>query len=475
MRRAGFVPWLAGLLPARAAAPLAAQRPPGEGGGPASLRIDFVEDSLPNGLKVLYHVDRSTPVVAVNVWYDVGSKSEAEGRTGFAHLFEHVMFKGSQNVADGQHWSLLEAAGGRAGADINGTTWTDRTNYFETVPSNQVELALWLESDRMGTLTRTLTKEKLDNQREVVKNERRQSVDNQPYGSWFDSTVYHAFPEGHPYAHGVIGSMEDLSAASVEDVTQFFRTYYAPNNAVLVVAGDIDVPQVRELVRRHFGWIPRGPAAPPVRRVEVPPLIGREQRIVIEDGDAPAPAVYVSYRVPGAREQGSYVASLLAAMLAEGRAAALYSTLVREQSVAAQVFGGTFGLLEDADVMFFGVTGKPGGDAQALEAAVRSALDEAPGRLTAEDLERVRAGVRYGFVNGLQTLGGFGGRADALAQGWTYYRDPNWATTYLDRLQAVTLDQVRALAGERMVSDNRLTLVYVPVSKSSDSRQEVPR
>src|SRR4051812_4194488 len=177
---------------------------------------------------------------------------EQPGRTGFAHLFEHMMFKGSKNVADGQHFQLLEAAGGRAGADINGTTSWDRTNYFEQIPSNQLELGLWLESDRMATLTETLTKEKLDNQREVVKNERRQGVDNQPYGTWVEKTQEALFPETHPYHHPVIGSMEDLSAASVEDVRNFFKTYYAPNNAVLVVAGDIDVPAAKALVRKYF-------------------------------------------------------------------------------------------------------------------------------------------------------------------------------------------------------------------------------
>jgi len=187
------------------AAPLPAQT-----AAAPKIRIDYTQEVLPNGLTVLYSLDRSTPVVAVEVMYNVGSKHEQVGRTGFAHLFEHVMFKGSRNVADGEHWSLLEKVGGRAGSDINGTTWTDRTNYFEQVPSNYLELALWLESDRMGTLTETLTKDKLDNQREVVKNERRQSVDNQPYGSWFEKMFWYAFPDNHPYRHAVIGSMEDL-------------------------------------------------------------------------------------------------------------------------------------------------------------------------------------------------------------------------------------------------------------------------
>src|SRR6185436_14101342 len=211
----------------------------------------------------------------------------------FAHLFEHMMFKGSRDVADGAHWALLEKVGGRAGADINGTTSWDRTNYFEQVPSNQLELALWLESDRMGTLTQTLTKEKLDNQREVVKNERRQGVDNQPYGTWSEKTGEMLFPDSHPYHHSVIGSMTDLSAASLEDVQNFFKTYYAPNNAVLVVAGDIDVPQAKQMVRKYFGPIPRGPKVPPLANMKLPAVVGHQQRYVVTDPLIPAPAIYV--------------------------------------------------------------------------------------------------------------------------------------------------------------------------------------
>ncbi|HEV2017493.1 MAG TPA: pitrilysin family protein, partial [Gemmatimonadaceae bacterium] len=247
------------------------------------LRVDYIKETLPNGLTVIYHVDHTTPVAAVLVMYNVGSKMERPAKTGFAHLFEHVMFKGSKNVADGQHYALLEAAGGRAGADINGTTSWDRTNYFEQVPSNQLELGLWLESDRMGTLTETLTQAKLDNQREVVKNERRQSVDNQPYGSWLEKSEELIYPDSHPYHHSIIGSMADLSAASVSDVRSFFKTYYAPNNAVLVLAGDVDVPQANALVRKYFGPIPRGPAPPRLASMRLPATIGREQRVVVQD------------------------------------------------------------------------------------------------------------------------------------------------------------------------------------------------
>ena len=434
------------------------------------VKIDYVEDSLPNGLTVLYHVDHSTPVAAVDIWYNVGSKNEEVGRTGFAHLFEHMMFKGSRNVADGQHFALLEAAGGRAGSDINGTTWTDRTNYFESVPSNQLELALWLEADRMGTLTETLTPEKLENQREVVKNERRETFDNQPYGSWFEKLMAYSFPEEHPYHHAVIGSMRDLSAATVEDVRKFFRTYYAPNNAVLTIAGDIDVAQAKAAVRKYFGGIPRGPAVPPLADMRLPPVMGTEQRAVLQDENAPAPAVYVSFRVPPAKDSAWAVVSLLGSVIADGKSSKLFASLVREQQIAANVFGGNFGLVDGADVLFFAAVGKPGGDPAALEHALLEAIERAKGEISQEDLDRVRAGARFSFVDGLQTMGGFGGRADRLDEGYVYHHNPNYVNTVLDKYDAVTLAQLRALAGERLVPLNRVTLVYVPKTQQVSAR-----
>src|SRR2546423_8168152 len=274
-----------------------------QAGKSPELRIDFTRETLPTALNVIYHVDHSTPVAAILLWYNVGSKMEQPGRTGFAHLFEHMMFQGSKNVGKGQPLALLEAAGGRGGADINGTTNWDRTDYFEQLPSNQVELALWLEADRMGSLLDAMDQAKLDNQREVVKNERRQAIDNQPYGTWLEKMGEALFPEGHPYHHSVIGSMTDLSAASLTDVENFFKTYYAPNNAVLVIAGDIDVPQVKQMVQKYFGPIPRGPKVPALANTQVPVVIGQQQRYVITDAQAPAPAIYVGYRVPPAKDR----------------------------------------------------------------------------------------------------------------------------------------------------------------------------
>jgi predicted Zn-dependent peptidase len=439
-----------------------------QAGKSPELRVDYTKETLPNGLNVIYHVDHSTPVAAVLLWYNVGSKMEQPGRTGFAHLFEHMMFKGSKNVADGQHWALLEAAGGRAGSDINGTTSWDRTNYFEQVPSNQLELALWLEADRMGTLTETLTKEKLDNQREVVKNERRQSLDNQPYGTWLEKAEEALFPESHPYHHDVIGSMTDLSAASVSDVQSFFKTYYAPNNAVLVVAGDIDVAQAKETVRKYFGPIPRGPNPPKLADMSVPTVIGREQRIVVQDPLAPAPRVYVAYRVPPAKDRRAETVAILADIIGGGNSSRLDESLVRKQQIATNASGFPIGLADGADMLFFIASGKPGSNPDSLERALLAEL-AGTSSFTQSELERARAQERFNFVNGLQFTGGFGGRADRLAEGWTFFHDPNHVNKVLGDFDRVTLDNLNALARERLVPTNRVILVYVPAKKTAST------
>ena len=444
-----------------------------QGGGRAvtpvksgGIRIDYSDETLPNGLKVIYHVDHSTPVAAVLLWYNVGSKVERPGKTGFAHLFEHMMFQGSKNVPKTGHFAMLEAAGGRGGADINGTTSNDRTNYFEQLPSNQVELALWLEADRMGTLTETLTQEKLDNQREVVKNERRQSYDNQPYGTAFEKIEESLFPDGHPYHHDVIGSMADLSAATREDVIIFFKTYYAPNNAVLVVAGDIDVPQVKTMVRKYFGPIPRGPAAPRLANMTVPAIVGKEHREVVNDSLAVAPAVYIGFRIPSAKDPGGPAATLLGDVIGTGKSSRLYESLVRKQQIATNVFSGNLGLVDGADILYIGVQGKPGASADSLEKATMAEVSSL-GNFTRAELDRARAAERFQFVNRLQTTGGFGGRADRLAEGWTFFRDPNYVNRALSDFDKVTLSGLNALARQRLVPANRATFIYVPARKTA--------
>jgi len=437
-----------------------------QAGKSPELRVDFTRETLPNGLNVIYHVDHSTPVAAVLLWYNVGSKMEQTGKTGFAHLFEHMMFKGSKNVGDGQHFALLEAAGGRAGSDINGTTSWDRTNYFEQIPSNQLELGLWLESGSDGTLTETLTKAKLDNQREVVKNERRQSVDNQPYGTWLEKSEELLFPASHPYHHSIIGSMEDLSAASVADVQSFFKTYYAPNNAVLVVAGDIDVPQAKQMVRKYFGPIPRGPVPPRLANMSVSPVVGREQRVVIQDALAPAPRVYVTYRVPPAKDRRAPAVSLLSTIIGGGSSSRLDESLVRRQQIATSVSAFNLELADGGDILVVQATGKPGSSPDSLERALLAELAGASS-FTQSEFERARASARFSFVDGLQTTGGFGGRADRLAEGWTFFHDPNHVNAVLGEIDRVTLADLNALARERLVSNNRAILVYVPTKKTA--------
>jgi zinc protease len=464
--------WLASavLLAAHGAA-AQSPRPDAAGSRPlapaAVVRLEYVADTLPNGLRVVYHVDRSTPVVAVEVWYDVGAKHEVPGRTGLAHLFEHMMFKGSRNVADGQHHALLAAAGA---AGVNGGTSTDWTSYVEQVPSNQLELALWMEADRMGTLLETLDQKKLDNQREVVKNERRESIDNQPYGSSTENLMAAAFPVTHPYHHAILGSLTDLSAASLDDVRRFFRTYYAPNNAVLVMAGDFELTDAQRLVRKHFAAISRGPAIPPRQSAALPPLLGSAQRQVVRDANAPSPAVFMAFRVPTARDSGWATVPLLASVLADGKSSRLYNSLVRERQLATDVFGSNVGLLDGADLLIFGATGRPGVDPVKLEHALQHVIDSARAGVSQHELDRVRAGARFRFVDGLQQMREFNGRADMLAQGAINFHDPNWVNTVLPHYDAVTVNQLRALATERLVPTNRVTVVYVPARTAGTSR-----
>ena len=304
---------------------------------PAAIPIQT--SRLENGLLVTLSPDRTAPIVAVNLWYHVGSANEREGRTGFAHLFEHMLFQGSEHVAANEHFELIQ----RAGGTLNGSTWLDRTNYFQTVPSQQLELALWLEADRMGRLLPAMTQEKLDTQRDVVKNERRWSVDNQPYGSWWEKLPALCFPPSHPFHHSLMGSMEVLSAASLDDVAAFFRTYYTPDNAVLSIAGDVDPDEALELVSRHFGSIPRGNGRPALNSMAVSATFGATLREVVTD-DVAVPRVFLACRTPVFGSEGYYPASAIAAILGTGRGSRLHQSLVRERQLASAISAFTFDL-----------------------------------------------------------------------------------------------------------------------------------
>ena len=306
--------------------------------------IEFTDERLANGLRLIVAEDHLAPVAALNIWYAVGSKHEQPGKTGFAHLFEHVMFQGSAHVTKAEHIGLIQAAGGT----MNGTTWLDRTNYFETVPSHQLELALWLEADRMGTLLDALSQENLDNQRDVVKNEKRWSYDNRPYGSWNERMLAGIFPPEHPYHHPTIGSMEDLDAASLEDVRAFFRMHYAPNNAVLTVVGDVERRQVRAWAERYFGRIPANPALPvDLGDLSLPPTLGRERREVVED-HVPLPRIYFGFRAPTFGDPRLDALDLAGQIIAGGKGSRLHRRLVREERLAQDVALFSMGFISGA-------------------------------------------------------------------------------------------------------------------------------
>lgn len=422
-----------------------------------ATRIPVDQYELPNGLRVVLSEDHAIPVVAVNLWYHVGSANEREGRTGFAHLFEHMLFQGSENVAANEHFELVQ----RAGGTLNGSTWLDRTNYFETMPSHQLELALWLEADRMARLLPAMTQEKLDTQRDVVKNERRWSVDNQPYGTWWERLPALCFPPEHPFHHSLIGSMDDLSAASLEDVAEFFRTWYTPDNAVLTVAGDFEPIAARAMIARHFGPIARGSGRPPLRAMAVPGQFGEWRREVVPDAVA-APRVFLAFRVPPFGAEGWHAASLLAAVLGDGEGSRLTRALVREQSVATSASAYTFDLSKGADLLICDATARPGVSGEALEAAIVAEVDRVLGEgVRPAELARALAQLETAWLTGLQSAAA---RADKLSQFATYFGEADLVNGELARYAAVDAAAVSALATRALVVTNRASLVYVPAT-----------
>jgi predicted Zn-dependent peptidase len=410
---------------------------------------------LPNGLRVILSPDDTAPIVAVNLWYDVGSKHEKPGRTGFAHLFEHMMFQGSEHVAKGEHFALIQAAGGT----LNASTWLDRTNYFETLPSHELALGLWLESDRLASLLPAMTQEKLDNQREVVKNERRWSVDNQPYGTWDERIQAALFPEGHTYHHSTIGSMEDLDAASLDDVREFFATYYAPNNAVLTIAGDFEPGAAMGLVEHYFGPIPANPALPPAPDMTIPPLIGRELREVVSER-VPLPRIYVAYRMPVFGTPAFEALSVAADVLGVGRASRLYRTLVRERQLAQDMSVFPFPVVGGASMFTMWATARPDVAPATLEAALLAEVDRlALDGPTDDELERVRNLHAASVESSLERIAE---RADRLSMYACLFDDPERINTEVSRYLAVGAGEVRAAMSSTLRQDNRLLLTYLP-------------
>ncbi|MFI2612690.1 M16 family metallopeptidase [Kitasatospora sp. NPDC018619] len=425
---------------------------------PASSRgIAITEHRLANGLRVVLSEDHLTPVAAVCLWYDVGSRHEVKGRTGLAHLFEHLMFQGSANVSNNGHFELVQGAGG----SLNGTTSFERTNYFETMPTHQLELALWLEADRMGSLLAALDETSMENQRDVVKNERRQRYDNVPYGTAFEKLTALSFPDGHPYHHTPIGSMADLDAATLEDARTFFRTYYAPNNAVLSVVGDIDPEQTIAWVEKYFGSIPAHDGKQPPRSGELPETIGREIREEIHE-DVPSRALMAAYRLPHDGTREADAADLALTILGSGESSRLYNRLVRRDRTAVAA---GFGLLRLAGAPSLGwLDVKTSGDATVEQ--IGTAVDEELARFaaegpTAEELERAQAQIEREWLDRLTTVAG---RADELCRYAVLFGDPKLLNDALPKVLDVTAEEVQAVAKARLHPDNRAVLVYEPTA-----------
>lgn len=425
------------------------------------MRLPIDTFRLPNGLLVTLSEDHTAPLVAVNLWYHVGSANEREGRTGFAHLFEHMLFQGSANVAANEHFELIQ----RAGGTLNGSTWLDRTNYFETVPSNQLALALWLEADRMGRLLPAMTQEKLDTQRDVVKNERRWSVDNQPYGTWWEKLPALTFPPRHPFHHSLIGSMADLSAATLEDVAEFFATYYTPDNAVLSIAGDFDPNEARSLVEQYYGPIAPARGRPALPPMELPLTFGEWRREVIADA-VMLPRLYLAFRSPVFGSDAYYAASVCGAVLGMRRGSRLHRALVRERQIAAEASAFTFDLPKGSDLLVIDVTARPGVDVESLEREVAREVDllQSDG-VTEAEVDRAVALIETDFVTSMQSAGE---RADKLSMFATYFGDPRILNEQIDRYRDVRASAVSAFARERLGTDNRASLVYVPVDGAAE-------
>ncbi len=419
------------------------------------MRVPIVTFRLANGLAVTLSEDHTAPIVAINLWYHVGSANERPGRTGFAHLFEHMLFQGSAHVGANEHFEIVQ----RAGGTLNGSTWLDRTNYFETVPSNQLATALWLEADRMGQLLPAMTQQKLDTQRDVVKNERRWSVDNQPYGTWWERLPALAFPSDHPFHHSLIGSMEDLTDASLEDIAQFFATYYTPDNAVLSIAGDFEPAEARALVEQFFGPIPRGVGKPPLPPMELPAHFGSWERLVVPDA-VMLPRLFLAFRAPVFGSDAHFVATVLAAILGTGKGSRFQRALVREREVASEATAFTFDLAKGADLLIADVTARPGISAETLETEVVREIDSVRSEgVTEAEVQRAVALLETALVSSLQSAGD---RADKLSMFATYFGDPSLVNEQTERYQRVTAAQVSALARELLADDNRASLVYVP-------------
>jgi len=419
------------------------------------MNIPYTRHSLDNGLDVLIHEDHGCPIVAVNVWYHVGSKNEKPGRTGFAHLFEHLMFEGSQHYDKGYFHPLQEA-----GALLNGSTNADRTNYWEVVPRNALELALWMESDRMGYLLPALTSAKFENQREVVLNERRQNYENRPYGFASMAIVAALYAPDHPYHWVTIGTADDIRAARLDDVRAFFQTYYRPRNASLALAGDVDTDEALEMVARYFGDLDAGDEPPRVDATP-PAAIAAERRLLLEDR-VELPRLYLSWHSPALFAADDAELDLVAEVLASGKTSRLYRTLVYEERVATEIaasqssreIGGYFQII---------ATAAPGRTLVELqERILRSVEAFVVGGPTPAEMERCLAQAEANFIYRLQTVGGFGGKSDQLNAYNVFLGDPGFFDRDLDRYRRATPEAMQRAARNWLRPQGCVSLSVTP-------------
>jgi zinc protease len=419
----------------------------------SQLKVPYAIDTLPNGLTLIVHEDHSVPTVTTNVWYHVGSGDEKKGRTGFAHLFEHVMFMGSEHAPYPMFDTGLEAAG----ATNNGSTNNDRTNYFEWGPSNSLPLMLWLEADRMGWLLPTMNQEKLDAQREIVKNERRQRVENQPYGIAVDILSAALYPDTHPYSWPVIGSMTDLSAGSLEDVKEFFRMYYAPNNATIVVAGAVNADSVKRHVRQLFSDIPRGPA---ITR-NAPPTFQVKDTFVVAEDRVQLPRVYMSWHTVKKFDNDDAALDAAAYLLTGARNARLTNTLIYEKELTGDVFAFQNSKKLDGDFQLQ-ATARPGKSLDSVVATIDREIqrlaNEGP---TARELEQGKNAIESMFLNQLEFARA---KADQLNEYYYFTGEPDYFQKDLDRYRAVTADDVKRVV-RKYLQAPRVTLSVVPLGK----------
>ncbi|MBI3047157.1 MAG: insulinase family protein [Acidobacteria bacterium] len=425
-----------------------------------SVSLPFARQTLANGLDVIVHEDHHVPIVAVNVWYHVGSKNERPGRTGFAHLFEHLMFEGSAHHNAGYFPPLQ-----RAGAMLNGSTNTDRTNYWEVVPTSAVDLALWLESDRMGYLLPALTEQRFETQRDVVLNERRQNYENRPYGFAVMAIAAALYPDDHPYHWLTIGTADDLRAMRLEEVQEFFRTYYHPANASLTLAGDIDPGRAFELADRYFGELPAGARPEPVRPASAA-APGREVRLLLEDR-VELPRLYMAWHSPAMFHDGDAELDLLADLLANGKASRLYRTLVYERRIALDVSAHQ-NSRELSSFFLLVATAAPGQSltdiAAFIDLELQRTADEGPSEA---EMERARAQIEAQFMYRLQTVGGFGGKSDQLNAYNIYRGDPGFFAADLARYRTATRESVREATHRYLGVDRRVVLSVVPRGQPS--------